>query len=80
MADLPLEGRTAVETKVTPFTTEEQLKHVQDDIRELARGVNTQGALLEAIVLAFDQVVKKYLDLTRRPATVVEPNVDKPVA
>ena len=74
MSDLPLEGRT-VETKAVPLTTEERLDLLGQDVQELARGVNTQARLLEEIVMSFDTVVKKYLDLIRVPAE--EPNAPK---
>lgn len=64
MSDLPLEGRV-VETKEVPLTVEQRLDSLAKDVRELARGINTQGRLLETIVVASDQVVKKYLELTR---------------
>lgn len=64
MADLPLEGRV-VEAKDAPLTDTQRLDLLTQDIRELARGINTQGALLESVVVAFDSVVKKYLALTR---------------
>jgi len=81
MSDLPLEGRVVEENpKVATLSLEQQLEVAQGDIRELARGINTQGALLESIVIAFDGVVKKYLELTRKyePATAVaEPESDR---
>ena len=64
MSDLPLEGREVV-TKEVPLTVEQRLDLLGQDVKELARGINTQGRLLEAIVVASDQVVKKYLELTR---------------
>ena len=62
MADLPIE-----EKKEVPFTTEQRLDAITQDVQELARGINTQARLLESIVLAFDHVVKQYLELTRIP-------------
>ena len=62
MADLPIE-----EKKEVPFTTEQRLDAITLDVQELARGINTQARLLESIVLAFDHVVKQYLELTRIP-------------
>lgn len=66
MSDLPVEG-TVVDRKEVPLTVEERLERAEKDIVELARGVNTQGALLESIVVALDSVVKRYLALTRVP-------------
>lgn len=71
MADLPLEGRV-VETKDAPLTDTQRLDLLTRDIKELARGINTQGALLESIVVAFDSVVKRYLVLTRIPEKLSE--------
>lgn len=68
MSDLPLEGRVVEEKKQVPLTTEQRLDLLAQDVKELARGVNTQAQLLEAIVLANDRVVQKYLELTRTPA------------
>jgi len=67
MADLPVEGRVFEEKKEVALTENQRLDSLTKDIRELARGVNVQGALLESIVVAFDTVLKKYLDLTRPP-------------
>lgn len=67
MADLPLEGRTTVESREIPLTTEEKIDMLAKDVREVARGVNTQAALLETIVVAFDHIVKRYIELTRVP-------------
>lgn len=69
MADLPLEGRETktIDTKEVPLTTDQRFDLLTKDVQELARGINTQGALLETIVLALDTVVQKYLQLTRRP-------------
>lgn len=68
MADLPLEGRTEVveDKKTVPLSLEQRVDLMGQDIRELARGVNTQARLLESVILAFDHVVKKYLELTRK--------------
>jgi len=66
MADLPLEGRVVEDKKDVPLTDVQRIDLLTQDVKELARGINTQGALLESIVLAFDYVVKKYLDLTRK--------------
>lgn len=65
MADLPLEGRKTqvTEKKDVPLTVEERLDRAEKDIQEIARGVNTQGALLEGIVNSFDAVIKTYLTL-----------------
>lgn len=65
MADLPLEGRTVTEKKEVKLNVEERLDLLSKDVLELARGINTQGALLESIIVAFDHVVKKYLSLTK---------------
>lgn len=69
MSDLPLEGRVVEDKKEVPFTLEQQVNILRKDVQELARGVNTQGALLEAIVKASDHVVQKYLELTRVETT-----------
>lgn len=68
MSDLPLEGRVVEDKKDVPLTDTQRIDLLVQDVRELARGVNTQGALLEAIVTAFDKVVARYLELTRTPA------------
>lgn len=78
MADIPLEGRVVEEKKEIPLTNEQRLDALTQDVKELARGINTQGALLEAIVLAFDRVVGKYLELTRTPAERGVAVADKP--
>jgi len=80
MADLPLEGRVVEEKKDVPLTDAQRIELLTQDVKELARGINTQGALLESIVVAFDSVVKKYLVLTRKyePATAVNPENEKP--
>jgi hypothetical protein len=67
MADLPLEGRVVEDKKEVPLTDAQRLDLLTQDVQELARGINTQARLLESIILAFDHVVKKYLDLTRKP-------------
>jgi len=67
MADLPLEGRVVEDKKDVPLTDTQRIELLTQDVKELARGINVQGALLESMVLAFDHVVKKYLDLTRKP-------------
>ena len=67
MADLPLEGRVVEDKKEVPLTTEQRLDLLAQDVRELARGINTQGALLENMITAFDSIVRKYLTLTRVP-------------
>lgn len=82
MADLPIEGRVTevVEKKEAPLSVEERLALMNKDILEIARGVNTQGALLESIIVAFDHVVKKYLSLTRisnEPVAVAKPSEEK---
>lgn len=61
--------------KVVELTTDQKIEILARDIKELGRGVNVQAQLLESIVVAFDTVVKKYLELTRVvvPAKVVEP-------
>lgn len=66
MSDLPVEG-TVLNKKEVPLTLEERVVLIESDIRELARGVNLQGALLERIVLSSDHIVKKYLELTAKP-------------
>lgn len=70
MADLPLEGRTVVDKKEVPLTLEQRVGNLEKDILELARGVNTQASLLEAIVISSDRIVQKYLSLMRGPAPV----------
>ena len=67
MADLPLEGRVVEDKKDVPLTDTQRIELLTQDVKELARGINTQGALLEVIVLSFDRVVAKYLELTRKP-------------
>lgn len=67
MADLPLEGRVVEEKKEVPLTDVQRIDLLAQDVKELARGINTQARLLEGIVVAFDSVVKKYLELTRVP-------------
>lgn len=67
MADLPLEGRVVEDKKEVPLTSDQRLDLLTQDVRELARGINTQARLLESIIVAFDGVVKKYLELTRIP-------------
>ena len=61
MSDLPIEDR-----KEIPLSVDQRLDALTADVRELARGINVQGALLESIVVAADSVLKKYLDLTRK--------------
>lgn len=68
MADLPLEGRTVENKKEVPLTDTQRIDLLTQDVQELARGINTQARLLDSIVLAFDHVVKKYLELTTTPA------------
>lgn len=78
MADLPLEGRKTqvTEKKDVPLTVEERLERAEADIKEIARGVNVQGALLEGIVNSFDAVIKTYLTLIGK---YVPPKIaDKP--
>lgn len=70
MADLPLEGRTVVDKKEVPLTVEQRLTNLEKDILELARGVNTQASLLEAVVVSSDRIVQKYLSLMRGPQPV----------
>lgn len=67
MADLPLEGRVVEDKKEVPLTIEQRVDLLTQDVQELARGVNAQARLLESIILAFDHVVKRYLDITRKP-------------
>jgi len=78
MADLPLEGRVVEDKKEVPLTDTQRIDLLTQDVKELARGINTQGALLEAIVLSFDRVVAKYLELTRTPAERGVAVADKP--
>lgn len=61
--------------KPVELTTDQKIEILAKDIRELGRGVNVQAQLLESIVVAFDAVVKKYLQLTQVPVAtkVVEP-------
>lgn len=68
MADLPLEGRVVEDKKDVPLSLEQQVDILRKDIQELARGINTHGVLLQSIVVAFDHVVKKYLDLVKVPS------------
>lgn len=78
MADLPLEGRKeqTTDAKEVPLTVEERLDRAEKDIKEIARGVNVQGALLEGIVNSFDAVIKTYLTLIGK---YVPPKIaDKP--
>ena len=76
MADLPLEGRKkqVVDEKEVPLTVEERLDRAEADIKEIARGVNVQGALLQGIVNSFDAVIKTYLMLIGKyvPPTVAK--------
>lgn len=78
MADIPLEGRVVEDKKDVPLTTEQRLDLLAQDVKELARGVNTQAKLLEAIVMANDRVVATYLELTRTPAERGVAVADKP--
>lgn len=71
MADLPIAG---VEKKEVGLTTEQRVDLLAKDVQELARGVNTQARLLEAIVFASDHIVKIYLELTRKPDESKEEN------
>lgn len=64
MADLPVAG---IETKEVALTLEQRVEILERDIKEVARGVNVQGSLLQAIVHASDHIVKKYIELTRIP-------------
>lgn len=64
MADLPVEGRTVVDVKENALTLEERVDFLTKDVQEMARGINTQARLLESIVISFDNVVKKYIELT----------------
>lgn len=66
MSDIPLEGRVVEDKKEVPLTTDQRVELLTQDVQELARGINTQARLLESIVLSFDHVVKKYLELTRK--------------
>lgn len=59
-----------IDKKTVPLTTEQRLINVEKNVEEVARGVNLQARLLEAIVKASDSVVKKYLELVRVPAPV----------
>lgn len=77
MADLPLEGRTVVDKKEVPLTVEQRLTNLEKDILELARGVNTQASLLEAVVVSSDRIVQKYLSLMRGPQPV-DAKVEEP--
>lgn len=66
MADLPLEGRTVVtEKKENPLTLEQRVDLQGKDIQELARGLNTQARLLEAVVTAANYVGEMYAKLTQ---------------
>lgn len=69
MADLPIQND---EKKEVPLTLEERVGILERDLKEVARGVNTQASLLESIVLTFDAVVQRYLVLTR-PKTDEKP-------
>lgn len=64
MSDLPVSG---VEKKEVPLTTDQRFVRIEKDIQELARGINLQGSLLESMIIAFDHVVKKYMELIRVP-------------
>lgn len=65
MSDLPLEGRVVEDKKEVLLTLEQRVDMLAKDIKEIARGVNTQGAMLEAVVRAADHVVQNYVRLTR---------------
>lgn len=62
MSDIPLEDREIKQAQ-TRALTQEEINTL--DIRELQRGINVQAALLESIVLAFDHVLKRYIELTQ---------------
>lgn len=74
MADLPIEGRTTQteERREVELTLEQRVAKNTQDIQEVARGVNAQAQLLESIVLAFDHVVKRYLEVTKVPSETKE--------
>jgi hypothetical protein len=73
MSDIPLEGR---EIKEERPLTQEEINAL--DIRELQRGINVQAALLESIVLAFDHVLKRYIELTQvNPVPKEKPSEEK---
>lgn len=65
MSDLPVEQKE--EKKEIPLTPEQRLEKAEKDIQEIARGVNTQAALLEGIISSYDSVIKTYLALTAAP-------------
>lgn len=62
MSDLPIQND---DKKPVPLSLEDRLGIAERDIQELSRGINTQAALLETIIIAFDRVVQKYLSLIR---------------
>jgi hypothetical protein len=58
---------------------ENRLDALEKTVKEIARGVNTQAALLTTIVLAFDMVTKKYLELATKNREVAnEGNIEGP--
>lgn len=77
MSDLPVEQKDT--KKDVPLSVEERFAVIEKDIKELARGVNVQGALLEGIVNSFDAVIKTYLTLIGKyvPPVVAKPNEKK---
>lgn len=70
MADLPAHGQIVQkeDKKQVPLTLQEQVNLLRQDILELARGVNTQARLLEAIVTASETITQTYVEITRTPA------------
>lgn len=54
MSDLPVQKEP---------TLEDRIDQLEADLLEIARGVNTQASLLESMVKAFDDVIKRYLFL-----------------
>lgn len=69
MSDLPIQQD---DKKPLELTLEQRVEILERDIREVARGTNTQAALLEFIVVSFDRIVQKYLALIRQEPKPVE--------
>ena len=75
MSDLPIQKD---DKKEVPLALEQRIEKTEKDIQEVARGVNTQAALLEFIVVSFDRIVQKYLALIRQEPEQASEKTEKP--
>jgi hypothetical protein len=66
MSDLDVNGNPT-DKKEVPLTPEQQMDLVRQDIQELARGLNVQATLLQAIVAACNLVCQSYNNLSKKP-------------